>query len=265
MAHIYQLNFKDGSFYIGQTANLYTRIVNHISSKGKGSPKLQKAFAESEYIGYEVLAECSEEELNEAETRLIAELNPPLNTLPGGEGLRGLNHPRSIYSKEQVEEVVRLFVGTNISYIQISDITEVANSTVHDIVKQRSHAWATEHIDPKLLQSARDRRKINFIVYDKHNNKYEVTQLNLFEQEHNLVPGTIARVAKSTKSTNRDGWSLTKHKVLAITDDFGESFTMTYPEAKEFLDETDLSRYQKDRILNQQKPSGGWSSEVIEG
>lgn len=262
MGHIYKLNFEDGSFYIGQTTNLDVRIINHVSSKGKGSPKLQKAFSNSKYLGYDVLLECPTEQLDTEETRLIEELKPPLNTLPGGEGLRGLNHPRSIYSKEQIEEVVRLFICTNISYTQITDITEVSNSTVHDIVKKRSHTWATEHIDPKLLEDAKNRRKINLIVYDKYNNEYEVTQQNLFEQEHNLTPGTIGRL---TKSSNREGWSLTKHKVLAITDDFGESFTMTYPEAKEFLDETDLSKYQKDRILNKQKPSAGWSSEVIEG
>jgi len=60
MAYIYKLIFDNGDFYIGQTSNIEVRITNHRSSKGKGSPKLQKAFKTSKYLGYEILEECDE-------------------------------------------------------------------------------------------------------------------------------------------------------------------------------------------------------------
>ena len=40
--------------------------------------------------------------IDEKERLYIKSLSPPLNTLPGGEGMSGFNHPRSKYTKEQL-------------------------------------------------------------------------------------------------------------------------------------------------------------------
>jgi len=256
MAHIYKLNFSDGSFYIGQTTNLKARIANHESSRGKGSPLLEQAFKAKEYLGYEVIAEVSEKELDQAELELISTLNPPLNTLPGGKALRGLNHPRTKYSKEQIMEVINLFLNSDATYQQIADVTEVHSSTVHDILKQRSHDWATSNIDPKLMQAAKDRRAKTTTVYDKNNNCYEVELISEFEKEHNIPNGTILRLKKGSK--NSEGWSLEPHKLYELTSPEELTITLTQPLAKELLEDMGLSRFQVSNLIKKSRASGGW-------
>ena len=259
MAYIYKLIFDNGDFYIGQTSNIEVRITNHRSSKGKGSPKLQKAFKTSKYLGYEILEECDEELLNTKEAAYIKELNPPLNTLPGGDSLRGLNHPRAKYSKKQIEEVVTLYLETDIQASQIADLTEVAYGTVMDIVKMRSHSWATAGKEAQLKQ-ARDRRNPTATtVYDKYNNVYEVKQRLEFEKEHNLSDGTISRLEHSD---NLDGWSLEKHPVLRLKNHEDE-IVLTKPLAREFLQELGLSKYQISQLIQKNKASAGWKVSTV--
>lgn len=253
MAYIYKLNFDNGDFYIGQTSNLEVRLTNHLSSRGKGSPKLQKAFSSSKYLGHEVLAECNENELNELEQKFIAELNPPLNTLPGGDSLRGLNHPRAKYTKEQIEEVISLYLDPKVQPIHIEELTGVAYGTVMDIVKMRSHTWASQGKEA-ALKKAREARNQNTIVYDKYNNEYIVNNYTHFEQKHGLTNGTISRLQNMA---NRDGWSLIKHPVYTLSNEDGE-VTLPKPLAKEFLQTTSLSKYQISQLLEKKKASGGW-------
>lgn len=253
MAYIYKLNFDNGDFYIGQTSNLEVRLTNHLSSKGKGSPKLQKAFADSKYIGHEVLAECSEDELNELEQKFIAKLCPPLNTLPGGESLRGLNHPRAKYTKEQIEEVISLYLDPKVQPIHIETLTGVAYGTVMDVVKMRSHSWASQGKE-ELLRQAREVRAKAITVYDKYNYEYTVTCNTEFEEEHGLSSGTLSRLQTSN---NRDGWSLTKHDVYILSNEDGE-VRLPKPLAKEFLQDMGLSKYQISQLLEKKKTSGGW-------
>lgn len=86
MQCIYKITFPNGKFYIGQTTNFKTRMANHFSARGKGSPLLEVEWSISDPETVEVLCECKDQnELNTKEVQYIEALKPPLNTLKGGE------------------------------------------------------------------------------------------------------------------------------------------------------------------------------------
>lgn len=265
MGTIYKLEFANGDFYIGQTANpVDERIYYHKHNKGKGCPKLQKAFETSEFLGYKVLAELPPEELDDAEIKFISELNPPLNTLPGGKVLRGLNHPKVKYLEWQINEVVRLFIETDAKYSDITNITGVQSSTVHDILKRRSHAWATDNIDPKVMQAAADRRARpdSVVLYDIDNNRFEADTLKELAEAMHISYQTVRNAIIGVKS--RLGLSKEPHKLVELTDPEGEAFVLTYPRAEEFLYSFDLSRFSVEQLLIKGRKSKGWAAKILE-
>lgn len=265
MGTIYKLNFENGDFYIGQTANpIDGRLYHHLHTKGKGSPKLEKAFATSKYVGYEVLAEVPPEELDDAEIKFISELNPPLNTLPGGKVLRGLNHPKAKYLEWQINEVVRLFIETDAKYSDITNITGVQSSTVHDILKRRSHTWATDSIDPKIMQAAADRRARpeSFTLYDIDNNRFDAKSLKELAEAMHTDYQSVRNAVIGVKS--RAGLSKEPHKLVELTDPEGEAFVLTYPRAEEFLYSFDLSRFSVEQLLIKGRKSKGWAAKILE-
>ena len=266
MGTIYKLNFENGDFYIGQTANeVNTRIYHHLHTKGKGSPKLEKAFETSKYIGYEVLAELPTEELDAAEIKFISEMRPPLNTLPGGKVLRGLNHPRSKYEEWQIKEVIRLFIDTDATYTDISNITGVHNATVHDILKRRSHTWATDTTDPKAMQDAENRRAKPdcYKMYDADNKEYTASSLKALAEVSGFTYSQVVQAFKGVES--RIGLSLTPHDLIELRDPEGEAFVLTRPRAKEFLATFDeLTTFCIKQLLEKQRPSKGWAAKILE-
>lgn len=263
MPTIYQLNFTNNNTYVGQTSNpIEARIRQHVLTKGSGCPKLHKAWKTETYLGYEILEECSIDMLDEREQYYIATLNPTLNILPGGKSLRGLSHPKSKYTKEQIESVIKLFITTTLNYKQISDSTNVEYATVHDILKQRQHQWAWEAVDPKLKQEVQDIRNKHYVFYDADNNIYEFTKnINQCEQELKLSHGTLRRVLQGTKS--QTGWSATPHPVVELTNPLGETRVYTLFRAIEHVKSVDaLSRYQLSRLQGLNN-SAGWSIKLL--
>lgn len=252
MIGIYQLNFSSGDTYIGKSVNIARRLQFHAASRGKGSPKLLKAYSLYEYLGHTVLEECDELVLGEREAYYITTLKPSLNVLPGGEGMSGLNHPRCKYSEEQIKEVVHLYSNSFSTPKQISDITGVASSTVHDIIKGRSHTWATKHLD---LLAIKDERALvtNVTLYDSSNNKYTVPKgsYTTFELEHGLSQGSITRLLNSQTGQSIYGFSLYPYNTdkYHLKSDEGLSIEVSFEQAKQILNELDLSLYSKKRIL----------------
>lgn len=257
MIGIYKLLFSDGSFYVGQSSCVERRLTMHKSSKGKGSPKLAEAWAQHTFLGHEILEEVnSVEELDAREKYWIDQLNPTLNTLPGGDSNRGLNSPRSKYSEEQILKVVEFYLTTKLPYKDIANLTKVGYSSVHDILKGRAHTWIWEQY-PELKAKIEDEvKKCTFTFWDKHNNSYSTDNIHKLETDLELTPDTLRRLVYGGGSNK--GWSLTKHEVYSITHDEFGTLEGTLPELKEALQTLDLSPYQIRRIINDNKPSAGW-------
>lgn len=264
MIGIYQLEFENGNKYIGQSIQIEKRIYYHNVNKGIGSPKLQRAYIDLKYLGYTILEECKEDELAEREIFWIKKYTPSLNTLPGGEANRGLNHPKAKYTEEDLLEVVRLFQDINVTYKQISDITGVHYSTVQDVCKGRSHQWATKGID--IEQILADRQNHNsIIVYDPEGNKYIVDSKGSFEKEYGLSPGSISALLNTKGGTNMAGWSLFPPDLsdyivkLDCKGEETERHIMKKGKIREFLKDKGLSKFSLSQILNLGKSSKGWS------
>lgn len=252
---IYKIVFQDGSVYVGQTQDFHQRKITHMSSKGRGSPKLEQAFKQDPDPAFYVLEETTD--LDTREEYWISHLQPELNTLPGGNGIRGLNHPRAHYTREQILEVVKYWTTTATKITDISHITGVNISTVSDIVHNRSHHWATEGIDLR----AHDRTH-HWKIWDPVGTMYEANTLRELEAKTGLSHSTLYSIINSKSGVGRNGWTATPTTTLQLTDPQHNTFTITTNLAKTLLMDHGLSRYQVDRITKDHKPSAGWKVTV---
>mgnify|MGYP004478077513 CR=1 FL=1 len=95
MICIYMItNAITGERYIGQTRDYQRRVWQHKSAAKKGSHlKISKAIAKYgiDNFKFDVLEECSLEELNDKERYYISELKPEYNVCAGGIGPNGLH------------------------------------------------------------------------------------------------------------------------------------------------------------------------------
>lgn len=95
MICIYMItNIITNERYIGQTRDYQRRVWQHKSAAKKGSHlKISKAIAKYgiDNFKFDVLEECSLEELNDKERYYISELKPEYNVCAGGIGPNGLH------------------------------------------------------------------------------------------------------------------------------------------------------------------------------
>lgn len=263
MGVVYKLNFDNGDFYIGQTTkSINARLTQHKATKGKGCPLLSRAFEHQQLIGYDVLEGVDADRLDEREQYWINKLKPALNTTIGGKSTAGLAHPRLKYSKEQIEQVLQLYLTTAHSYQEISDITGVGYAMVHDITKRRAHTWVWETTDPKLHESARELRKVTFRLYNIDNQEYEAKTIKELSEVLGEPLHAVYAAIQGHKSAR--GLSLVKHPTLVLTDPQQEQFVMTLPRAREFLRTfEEISKFQLDQLTLKYKASAGWAVEVV--
>lgn len=265
MSTIYKLNFANGEFYIGQTSQpVSARISQHKVTRGSGCPLLFTAWQYNEFVGYEILEDgIPQSEVDAREIYWIAALKPSLNTLPGGKAMRGLNHPRAKYTKEQIEDVVALYLNSALSYSEIAETTRVEVGTVHDILKERKHTWVWEAISPEKRELARKLRTPHYVVYDKDNNRYtHEGSLPSFADQLGITIGQLNSLLRGSESIT--GCSTLPHPVIELTNPLDEVFVLTLPRAKEMLGQDDLSPFQIRNVLTQAtKSSAGWSSRIL--
>lgn len=262
MPSIYQLNFSNDHYYIGQTSRpIEQRIRQHKITRGAGCPKLYQAWRVEEFLGYEVLEEPPLELLDAREQYWISQKKPSLNTLPGGKALRGFNHPRAKYTAEQIQEVVRLWLETTLTKQEISDATGVSYGTIQDILKLRQHLWVWDTLDPKQLEAAAHLRDKTTTIWGPDNEPVTFS-CSIREQERilNLTPGTLHRVLRGQVS---QGYSAQPHPTVKLRDPLGTPHEFTLPEAKLQLPQLDdFTTFQLQQLLKG-KNSAGWSSEII--
>lgn len=265
MQCIYKIMFPSGNFYIGQTTNFSMRKANHFSSRGKGSPLLEAEWAKHDPENIEVLCECKDShDLNIKEIAYIESLKPTLNTLPGGEACNGVNHPRAKYDEDTYKEVIRLYIETDATYKDISDITEVGYHTVRDIIARRTHAWLDKYYDPKLLEAANNRRNKKVVLYDKNNIRHEADS----QVELASILGTSSSVVSQALNRTNAQYSLSgfvkePHEEIELTTPEGETYKTNIFLARTVLEDAGLSKYQKIQLLTKKKPSGGWKIKKI--
>ncbi len=98
MIGIYKItNLKTNQTYIGQSVNIERRIAEHKTPKANGNDRLHKDIQKygKDNFSYDVLAECSKEDLQKIELKFIRELLPYYNTI---------GKPRTVEEKENISK-----------------------------------------------------------------------------------------------------------------------------------------------------------------
>lgn len=156
---IYALLF-DNYVYIGQSINISRRIEEHNTKffTNTASTKVQNAFNTYGIPEVYILQECSKLELDYYEKLWIKEFDSfngeyGLNsTLGGSSSGVGTDNINSVYTKDQLIEVLRLLVQyPYLSYEDISNSTQVSKFTIQDIVLERKHSDLREYAPSYML------------------------------------------------------------------------------------------------------------------
>lgn len=136
MIGIYKItNNINGHSYIGQSVDILRRWRDHRSKSYTQHYPLQKAFVKYgiDNFTFEVLEECSFEELNEKEQYYILKYDTYVNgynATTGGQG--GTNNEMKISQKE-LEEIFDLLANSSLTQKEIAEIYNIGMDTVSDI------------------------------------------------------------------------------------------------------------------------------------
>lgn len=197
---IYALYWAEqGLVYIGQGV-IESRYIQHIKSaqsKTHCNHKVQKAF-DLYGVPEQVVLETNCIDINQAEMYWIKEFNATtqgLNILEGGGSMRGLNHPRSKYSKKTILKVFVLLLRNKLTYAEIANRTNVSLSNIACISVGRIHGWLKETY-PKEFNEMVKLRKIRAIgstpkqltlIKDPEGIIHQVRNTAAFCREHPLL------------------------------------------------------------------------------
>lgn len=180
---IYKLEFTDGSFYIGQSINLNSRLKDHYRMLIDGthhSYKLQDKYNKDRVLPiHSIVAICELTELNNIEESLI-DLNNKLclNIKAGGCSNYGINAPTAKYLTSDIELAFLLLVDNpGIQHKYVANFVGIDINTVHDISAGRNRVFTEikskypDKYDKLLKMKSHNTRGKNTIVLENENGK----------------------------------------------------------------------------------------------
>lgn len=220
---IYKLNFYDtDKLYIGQSVNIEQRILAHKSSfrKNKASPKLQKACNDYGYKDYNILLECTPQELDPLEKEAIQifnSINNGFNILNGASVPcnYGIHNVNAQYDEETYYNILILLGQTDpsITARRISELLGVSLYVVRHIAALESHTWLEERY-PEEYRKVVERKSIkhNFGIHHKKllgpdGCIYEVKNVSDFARNHGLLQPKVSDVLNGRRNHHK-GWTL---------------------------------------------------------
>ena len=220
---IYKLVFNNtDKVYIGQSSCIEKRWVSHNSSMrtSKAPHKLQEAYNLYGLSHYEVLCECTLEELNILEVEAIDiydSFNNGFNSTPSATGpaLSGDLNPSSLESNDTYREILRLLVQDtpSLSKREIADICKASIYTVRHIAALETHLWLKEDmpIEYTKLENLKSSKYYRGTQYPKLISPmgviYEITHITNFAREHGLLQPKVTEVMQGTRNHHK-GWKL---------------------------------------------------------
>lgn len=257
--------------YIGQSINLHIRYRQHLNLLEKGKHnnyKMQEAynlFGAPEYL---VLRYCVPSALNINEVELIAEFNATIdgyNISKGGDSSFGEDHPNSIYTNSQVEEVFLKLLNRNTPQKEISLETGVSIDVVKAISRGSLHTWLEEKYPVEykdLIDSKKDQHNSgeNHAMSKYSNNEIEELFIKyLVDRSSNLtdiskVSGIDYNVISLVACGSRHRWLKDKYpnQYLEMLDNKGKVFN-NYPlitNGTEIVQVENGTQFCKDRGLS---------------
>ena len=228
---IYILRFNTtNKVYIGQSGNIELRFKQHINklNNGLASKTLQEAYQKYGKPTFDILLECSIEELDIEETNAIElfdSVNNGFNTLSiAGEcpTFHGEEHGSSKYSNEQIIDSFNFIVHTpELSVSEISEFTGVSISIINQIRTGACHTWLHDRFpkEYECMIAAKGTRCGQHItvkrkgiidpnIISPEGTSYKVESINGFAREYGLNARNLCQVLKGNKKSV-SGWKLT--------------------------------------------------------
>ena len=155
MIGIYKYTNKDnGRIYIGRSVNIAKRKYEHLNKPSPYSYFDQTLIKIGEdKFDFEVLEECSADELRDREkywikyynSCVIENPNGGYNLTHGGEEYRSEENPWARLTMVQVNEIIDKLINTTISIQALAKEYDVHYNTISDINRCKTWAWAHEH------------------------------------------------------------------------------------------------------------------------
>lgn len=223
---IYKLYFKDNptKVYIGASTQLEKRILNHKSALKRGdhpNTLLQEEVNKGKILEYEILVECSEDELSYVEESYIEKYNAYYDGFNRTIGRTGASsgelNPQANHSTEEYYQVLKLLADTDKSLTEISRLTKVSLSIIDNISSCVSHKYLEVLYpeDYKKLRSKLGTRdnsaKSKGIIYpdilSPSGQIYTINNISQFAKEHGLDRSNLHSVL-SKKRKSHLGWRL---------------------------------------------------------
>lgn len=219
---VYKLEFEDGSYYIGQSLNLKSRLIDHYRMLVQGnhhSYKVQNKFDILKTLPkHTIIKYCGTAELNKLESSLIDLTNPKcLNVKAGGDSNFGINAPTAKYLTQDIEIAFLILVeNPGVKHSYVADFVGIDISTVHDISAGRGRALSEMKLMyPKkyellISQKASNTRGKNTIVL-QHEDGQIVTlvtgEYSEFCRVHGVQTSNLSKVIKGSRKSTM-GWKL---------------------------------------------------------
>ena len=227
---IYKLSFEGtDKVYIGKSKNIESRFIEHkrYLRTGRASKKMQEAYSAYGLPTLDILLECEEAELVDAEIEAIGiynsvdqGFNSVAESRGGSLGLYGELAPTAQYSNSQYISAATLLAETNLTVAEIALQLNMKRAVVASIKHLAAHGWIEiEYPDlyirlkTKLnsYRSLSNSAEYKGLVYPKLESPeglvYEVTCINDFARQHKLDSGNLCRLLNGDSKSHR-GWYL---------------------------------------------------------
>ncbi len=235
---IYRLIFKDtDKTYIGQSVRIEVRYLEHLRNikNGTANTKLLEANKLYGKPELDIILECPIEELDTWEDEAIEIFNSVdngfnlykySNQAPSYTGEYGYGNTK--YSKDQIIDSFNLLVDRpDLSYTDISKITNVTTAAVSSISNLSTHTWLSQEypsryealknmlgtrgnksstiVSEKL--SAKSQGIVYPVLYDPLGNAYIVENAYRFAREHSLAGNHLTEVLNGHRKSHK-GWKI---------------------------------------------------------
>lgn len=223
---IYLLRFEGtDKVYVGQSRNIEKRVTKHFRDlkAREHSYKLQKAFSTYGMPIYEIVAECSIEELDTLEIEAVAifdSINNGFNSMEAGEYFPifiGEKNAQSLYSDEDIEWIFNYLIDNpEMSLITVSENTGVHRSTLKNINNGYSHKWLEDRFPEryKILMGIKRAKLVNTLKYSgkplpvaisPEGEEFIIENITKFAKDHGLNRGAFGNMLRGNAKQHK-GW-----------------------------------------------------------
>jgi len=222
---IYKLIFNNtNKIYIGKSLCIEERYNTHLRTFNDRSAakKLLQAYDTYGKPSISILEICTAATLSDRETYYINAYNvveDGFNTQKVSDEmprLYGEEHPQSLYSNRQIEEVFLNLIQYKLTHQEIADLTKVSKNMVNAVAAGTCHAWLRDDYPKEYADffnnkpaygNSKERGKVYPTIKDPNGIVYDnIDNIRKFSREHNL-PYSSLNSLLNFRCNSTKGWT----------------------------------------------------------